>query len=303
MESDPGMGNGRSTLRVKVPCADEGDFYARLADRIAENGLRLPAEERPAIGAHARVALEFRDGGVLSGDAVVEEHVDLDSRPGVKVRIVKLDPPKAPLPAPRPAPRAPPAPQPPPAPARAPRAPEAELAQELFGDASAPAPGDGRTGALSFTVSTEIAAAVERRTARFQRAAILVAALAALVALGGFGAARWWRGPATPEAAAAAHVQAADRLLAEGRLTGKDGALEHLLAARRLRPADAGTARRLDRLADMLERLAAGALDRGDLEVASIHLASARAAAPHRPSLAAKQAELDRRMRGRPARR
>jgi hypothetical protein len=267
-------------LRVKVPCADEGEFYARLADRIAENGLRVPADERPAVGARARVALEFRDGGVLAGDAIVEEHLELDSRPGVKVRFVKLDRAEAVAPAA------------PPAPSRGPRPSDVELAEALFGDGSA----DGRTGTLAFTRSTEIAAAVERRTARFQRAAVAVAVLAVVVAFAGFGIARW-PGRTTPEAVAAAHVQAADRLLAEGRLSGKDGALDHLLAAKRLRPDDEGTQRRLDRVADMLERLAAGALERGDLAVASVHLASARAAAPERPSLRAKQAELDRRVR------
>jgi len=282
------MGNGYSMLRVKVPCADEGEFYARLADRIAENGLRVPADERPAIGARARVALEFKDGGVLSGDAVVEEHVELDSRPGVKVRILKLDPRETASPSSPPTAL--------PAPSRGPRASDVELAEVLFGDT-----GEGRTGSLAFTVSTEIAAVVERRTARFQRAAVGVAALAVAVALAGFAVARSWGGAATPEAAAA-HVQAADRLLGEGRLTGKDGALDHLLAAKRLRPDDPATTRRLDRLADMLERLAAGALERGDLPVASIHLAAARAAAPDRPSLRVKQAELDRRTRAQAAR-
>jgi hypothetical protein len=287
------MGNGDDTLRVKVPCADEGEFYARLADRLAQNGLRVPSDHPPAVGARARVVLEFRNGGVLAGEAVVEEVVDLDSRPGVKVRLLKLD--RAP---------APPGPAPAPAPAAAPvaphgaRAPDVELAELLFGDGS---PADGRTGALAYTGSTEIAAAVERRTARFQRAAIVVAALAVAVAIAGVAVARWPGGPPAAELAAV-HVQAADRLLAEGRLSGRDGALDHLLAARRLAPGDAGTIRRLERVADLLERLAAGALERGDLAVASIHLASARAAAPDRPSLQAKQAELDRRVRAAAAR-
>jgi hypothetical protein len=272
-------------LRVKVPCADEGDFYARFADRIAENGLRVPAAVPPAIGAHARVALEFKDGGVLAGDAVVEEHVDVEAGRGVKVRFLKLD-------RPTPAARAAPAPSAPPPAARPAADPELPLPETLFDDAPAT---DGRTGALSFTVSTEIAAAVEQRTARFQRAAIAAGVLAAIVALAGVAVARW-SGPSTPDTAAA-HVQAAERRLADGKLTGRDGALDHLLAAKRLQPGDPATARRLERLADLLERLAAGALDRGDLAVASIHLAAARAAAPERSSLRAKQAELDRRAR------
>ncbi len=270
-----------ATLRVKVPCADEGEFYARLADRIAENGLRVPSAEPPAVGARARVALEFRDGGILAGDAVVEEHLEVDSRPGVKVRFLRLDRPDG-----APAPAAPGG-------AGGPRPTGVALADALFGDGAA---GDGRTGSLAFTVSTEIAAAVQRRTTGFQRAAVAAATLAVLVALAGIAIQRW-SGPATPEAASAAHLRAADRLLKEGRLTGRDGALDHLLAAKRLRPDDAATTRQLDRLADMLERLAAGALERGDLTVAAIHLASARAAAPDRPSLRAKQEELDRRAR------
>jgi hypothetical protein len=288
------MGSTDAKLRVKIPCASEAEFYARIADRIAANGLRVPAEAPPAVGARARVALEFRDGGVLAGDAVVEEHVEVDDRPGVRVRFLKLDraeeapaPAAAPPAAPRGAPALPVA-------SRGPRASDLELAETLFGDASH---GDGRTGTHGFTRSTEIAAAVDRRTARFQRAALVAAVLAVLVAAGGFAVARWTGATATPEEVAAAHVKAADRLLGEGRLTGKDGALDHLLAAKRLRPEDATTARRLDRLADMLERLAEGALERGDLAVASIHLASARAAAPDRRSLRATQSELDRRTR------
>jgi hypothetical protein len=287
------MGNGESTLRVKVPCADEGEFYARLADRIAENGLRVPTAAPPAIGARARVGLEFRDGAILSGDAVVEEHLEVDGRPGVKVRILKLDGEALDVAVDGDEPLSP---------ARARRAapgrPDAALAEQLFADLG----GDARTGALSFTVSTEIAAAVAQRTARYQRAAAIVAAVAVAIAIGVFAVARFWGGPATPEEAVAAHVKAADRLLAEGKLTGKDGALDHLLAAKRLRPGDAATTGRLDRVADMLERLAAGALERGDLPVAAIHLASARAAAPDRASLRAKQDALDRRLRARASR-
>lgn len=267
-------------LKVQVPCADEAEFYARLADRIAANGIRVPSDDAPAVGSRARVALEFKDGGILAGEAVVEEHVELDARPAVKVRFLRLDRTAAPAPAAAPA-----------APPRPPRPTEAELALALFGDGAA----GGTTGAFAFTRSTEIAAAVDRRAARFQRAAIVVAVLAVAVALAGVAIARWPGGTAAQELAATAHVKAADRLLAEGRLSGKDGALEHLLAARRLHPGDPETTRRLERLADMLERLAAGALERGDLAVASIHLASAREAAPDRRGLQALQDELERR--------
>src|SRR5512138_2411903 len=184
------MGNGDSTLRVKVPCADEGEFYARFADRIAENGLRVPTAAPPAIGARARVGLEFKDGAVLTGDAVVEEHLEVDGRPGVRVRILKLDPAALDVDVDGDEPLSPPS-----AGRAAAGRSDAALAEQLFADL----PADGRTGALSFTVSTEIAAAVAQRTARYQRAAAIVAAVAVAVAIGVFAVARFWSGPATPE--------------------------------------------------------------------------------------------------------
>jgi hypothetical protein len=171
------------------------------------------------------------------------------------------------------------------------------LGDVLFGDLGADEPMPGLPDGFVFgasTVSTEIAAAVGRRTARAQRAAIAVAIAALLVAVAGLAAARGLLSQG-PEAAFAAHVEAADRLVAEGRLVGKDGALEHLLAASRLRPDDAALAARLSRLADLLEALAARALERGDAAVASVHLGWAARAAPERPSIRAAQERLARR--------
>jgi hypothetical protein len=283
-------------LRVKIPCDDEGEFYARLADHVAENGLRVPSDDPRPIGSKVRVALEFRDGRTLAGDAVVEEHVALDARSGVKVRFVHLD--RA---AGRPAPAGPPPPfrrlPVPPAAARPAPCDDTALADVLFAD---PTDGSGRprASAPNLTGSAEIAAAVDRSTLRAKRGALVAAALALAVAVAGYLVARHVAGQATPEKVVAAHVRAADRLLSEGRLTGEDGALEHLLAAKRIARADAATNGRLARLADLLERLGRSALDRGDLVVASIHLESARLAAPDRASIRAKLEEVARRAGG-----
>jgi len=248
-----------AALHVKVPCKDEGDFYARLAHHIAENGLRVPTEQRRPVGARVAVALELRNGRTLMIDGVIDQHVQLDSRAGVCVKLLQLDGNGDPR--------------------------SAALEEVLFAD-GAPSPSEAPAwNAGSLTTSGEIVAAVSRRTARVQRAAIGAAvaamAIAALVfaLLGHVG---------QPDAAAAAKLAAADRLLSEGRIHGKDGALEHLLAAKRLRPDDPATATRLSKLADLLEALGARALERGDLAVARVHHAAAELAAPDRASIHAK---------------
>lgn len=296
---------GVTPLRVKVPCDDEREFYARIADRIATNGLRVPLDEPRPLGARVAVALEFRNGRTLSGEGVIDAHVQLDAaRPGVNVRFLRLDPP-AETPAeakrtPSPAARAAPAPAPPPPPevevevepAEPGESTSAALEEALFDDA-APASDAPPAGTQSFTGSAEIIAQVRHRTARAQRAAGAVAAAAIVLAVAGYAVLRLSGGP-TPQAAATAHLEAADRLFSAGRITGANGALEHLLAAKQLRPADVETDARLLRAADVLESLGARALDRGDAAVASIHLAGAKLADPARPSIRAKMARLER---------
>jgi hypothetical protein len=272
------MERAERMLRVKIPCRDEGDFWARLADHVAKNGLRIPAEVPRPVGARVRVGLEFKDGRTLSGDAIVDGHVALDAGRGMSVRFVRLD---------RDEPVGPAEPAlaaaaPPPLPARD----EPLDEEELFGDLEeAAAPADLNT-------SAEMAAEVARHGARLRRLAIGIAAAAVAVAVAGTAIAR--RAGPGEEARVAAHVAAADRLLAEGRLVGDGGALERLLAAQRLRPGDPATSERLSRAADLLERLGATALERGDLAVAAIHLADARRAAPDRPSIQAKLAAVER---------
>ncbi len=307
------MQTGAPPLRVKVPCDDERDFYARLADRIAANGLRVPLDQPRLVGTRVSVALEFRNGGMLSGEGVIDAHVRLDERPGINVRFLRLDPPGE-LPAPpqprtysRPAPPAA-APKPTPAPPSEPSDSPLESPFESPPEAGSRAEDDGPFANVvdealpgerpafpeSLTGSAEIIAQVRQRIARVERAAIAMGAVALTLALGGYAIARHLGTPPSPDAAVAAHVEAADRLLSEGRLTGEHGALEHLLAAKRLRPADPATRARLVRVADVLESLGARALERGDAAVASIHLASAKLAAPDRQSIRAKLERLDR---------
>lgn len=273
------MQTGVPDLRLKIPCDDEQDFYARLADHVAERGLRIATDEQRPIGTRVTVALELRNGGTLTGEGIIDAHLRMDARSGVNVRVLRFAGGRG---------RAP-------SRASSTAAPEEDaalpvgdepLGELLFADVSEVAPEAPPAMFGSVTTSGEIVAAVRSRAARVQRAAIAMAAAAVVVGAAGLAVVRWHR-PAGPEVAAA-HVEAADRLLAEGRLTGDGGALEHLLAAKRLRPDDAATSRRLSRVADLLEGLASRALERGDLAVAAIHLAAAGLAAPDRASIRAK---------------
>lgn len=288
----------QSPLRVKVPCNDEGDFYARLADHIATRGLRVPTEHPRPVGTRLHVALEFRNGRTLRAEAIVDAHVQIDSRSGVNVRFLHLEPDEPLAPAAHPPPlqgsRARIA-----ASDRSPGSPPGSmpLEDELSGDALEPSPDASPEGVASLTASTEIGAMLDRRGARIRRAAIVVLAAALVLAVAVWAMVRRAGQPATPDEVVAAHVQAADRLVSEGRVTGKGSALEQLLAARRLRPDDARTNERLSRLADTLEGLGARALERGDLAVASIHLQDGLAAAPDRASIRAKLDALEKKKR------
>lgn len=296
---------------MKVPCDDEREFYARIADRIATNGLRVAIDELRPIGSRVAVALEFRNGRTLSGEGVIDAHVRLDAaRSGVNVRFLKLERPEeeagAAVATPPPPRAAPPSRRAEPAEVEVEVEPEpvdrsAALEEALF-DEAARASEAPPVDPQSFTGSAEIIAQVRHRTVRAQRAAALFAAAALVLAVGGYAAFRLAGGPATQEQAAAAHLEAADRLMHAGRLTGANGALEHLLAAKQLSPADAETDARLRRAADVLESLGTRALERGDAAVASIHLAGAKLADPARPSIRAKLDKVERLRATRPAR-
>ncbi|HSN13051.1 MAG TPA: hypothetical protein VLT61_00365 [Anaeromyxobacteraceae bacterium] len=285
---------------MKVPCEDERDFYARLADRIAANGLRIPVGRPRPVGTRMAVTLEFRNGQTLGAEGVIDAHVQLDpARAGVNVRRHRLDR-GAGAPAPTPPPRAPP---PPPSPA-GPPALGLDRDEPLLHDSSAlveslfdeVAPGTaGSPGDAQFqTGSAELIAQVRHRTARAQWAAIAVAALALVLAIAAYALLGRSGGPAAAKQAVAAHLEAADRLFAAGRLTGADGALEHLLLAKQLSPADPETDARLRRAADVLESLGTRALERGDGAVASIHLAAAKLADPARQSIRVKMERVER---------
>lgn len=274
------MEGGDRMLRVKVPCRDEDDFWERLADHVAKNGIRIAAKVPHPVGARVQMALEFRDGRTLSGECVVEGHVPVGSGGGMLVRFVKLGQHEQGAAGPRRDDR------PAAAPPSLPKA-EAPLEQELFGDL----PG-ATSGAPDLDGTTLIGAEVARHGVRLRRIAIGMAIVALAAAVLGTVVVR----RLAPDAAAqvAAHVAAADRLMAEGNLVGDDGALERLLAARRILPSDPAATERLSRAADLLERLGARALERGDLAVAAIHLSSAQRAAPDRASIREKLAAVER---------
>jgi hypothetical protein len=252
---------GPPALRVKIPCHDPREFHARLAGHLAANGLRVPSEHPRPVGTRLRIALELRNGETLWGDAVVEGHVQLDARPGLSLRF--LDPLL---------------------PAGGPPEPEPEA-----GEAPAPPPAshDDPLGG-----SAEILASVNRQVGRLLGGVAALAALAIVLAGAGYAAGLRLARSRAPEELAASRLGAADRLLAEGRILGKEGALERLLAAREASRDDPAIAARLARVADLLESLGSRAIDRGDLAVAGVHLAAAALADPTRESIRAKRAFL-----------
>jgi hypothetical protein len=254
-------------VRVKIPCDDARDFDARLAGHIAVKGLRIPSETRRPIGTRLRVALELRNGETLCGDAFVDGHVQIDARPGMSVRFVRPPGPEEPTPV---------------------------GAEDLVTDEPREAPPDAPpplpgAPADALGSSAEILAAANRQVGRLLGGVAGLAALALVLAATGY-AVGLQLARRSPAAIAAARVATADRLLAEGRVLGKDGALEELLAARDARPKDPVVAARLTAIAGLLESLGARAIDRGDLAVASVHLAAAALADPTRESVRAKLA-------------
>jgi hypothetical protein len=254
---------GLPALRVKIPCRDAREFRARLADHIAAKGLRVPSEQRRAIGTRLRVALELRNGDTLWGDAVVDGHVDLDARAGVSLRFLG-----APAAAGEPVPDQ----------------------DDPPGGAPLEPPPLPRLDPLG--TSGEIIASVNRQVARMLGGIAALSALALVLAAAGYAVGLRLAAPRSRESVAAARVAQADRLLAEGRILGKDGALEKLLAARDASPDDDAVGARLERVADLLESLGSRAIGRGDLPVASVHLAAAELADPTRESIRAKRAFL-----------
>lgn len=175
----------------------------------------------------------------------------------------------------------------------------------LAGDALAPgAPVDAATaGVLEETIEVPLRADVlaariteedaersrrQRRRRRLTRLAITGATAACLVA----GAAFLVGMNGRTQREIDERVAAADERIAEGRLTGGDAALDHLVAARALRPADPAVRERLRLLADKLEALGEAAAARGDLAEAAVHLTAASQAEPDRESIHLRLGEI-----------
>jgi hypothetical protein len=227
-------------------------------------------------------------------------------------------PPPAPSPHPPAAARPPPQPVPP---AAAPRAAEelrqaADEMEDLFGPedaaplrtpvpsrARAPEPpGRGTGDAVDRPpgppdYGEEPPRVPARRRGKLLAIGVVILAAAAVGVFAAFRAFRDTTSPAPPVAKApdevAALLAAADRDIGAGRLSGPEGALEHLVKARALAPADGRVRDRLRLLADTFEAFAARALDRGDAREARVHLAAAEQAEPRRPSLSEKRARLE----------
>jgi hypothetical protein len=295
-------------LRLAVPCNDALDFDARLADAIAANGVRIPTERGLAVSTRVGVALVFRDGTTFRTEGVVDEHLTIEDRSAVHVRLPALERP-APTPRTR---RGPPCGDEPlgTPPGRLAAVDADEPLWAASGDARAePAAADDppevsailvsepRELGGAFETSGDVLAAVRRGGDRAQRLALALAAAALVIAVAGYALVRRVGPDASPKAAVSAHLDASERLEAEGRLAGDDGAIAELLAARKLDPANEDVPARLARIADRLERLGAQALRRNDLAAARIDLETAQLAAPGRASIRAKLDELEKRKR------
>jgi hypothetical protein len=238
------------------------EFHARLAATSRE-GSPHPERDRRPIGSRLRIASdgERRDATATPSDA----HV-LEGRSGVSVRFLRPPGPEEPTPV---------------------------GAEDLVtDDPPGPPPIPVAAQADSLGASAEIMAAANHHVARLLRSVAALSALALVLAAAGY-AIGLRLAKRSPAVVAAAHLASADRLLAQGRVLGKDGALEQLLAAREVRPEDAVVTARLTRMAALLESLGARAIDRGDLAVASVHLRPPAALAdPMRESVRAKRAYL-----------
>lgn len=181
----------------------------------------------------------------------------------------------------------------------APRPPRTEPAPEI--------PAEVRGRRLPLPTEPPTAARPRRASRRIWIAAaiVLAGAGAAAIALtrGGSEGARDEKTPRGGTAATSPelerHLALADQRLAEGRLTGPggDAALDHLVAARQLATDDPRVVARLGALADTFEKLAAGAIDAGDLGEAAAHLQAALIADPARQRAADKLRDIEARVR------
>lgn len=104
-----------------------------------------------------------------------------------------------------------------------------------------------------------------------------------------------FRGSPDRAAKVRAELALADERLAAGRVVApdKDGALDHLLAARALDPDDPGVRERLDAIARKYEQLANEAFAAGSLPEAAAHLQTVLVIEPHNEAASAKMNEIE----------
>jgi hypothetical protein len=284
-EDAPGAGRGRLPIvRVRLPCADPAEFDLRFAAAAAQEMFIPSARARPA-GARVELVLELRDGSAIRGEALA-----LDARPGgdgkagVTFRFVRLFEGHLPL-------------------------DDGEQHELLGAGAVVDEVPAGAEPEQTIDVPLrrdvlEARAATERsereRAARRRGARARLAGAGAALVLLATGVAHVVAGDRA-QRELDAHVAIADGRLAEGRLAGGgDTALDHLVAARALRPDDARVRERLRLVADKLEELAELALARGDYAEAAVHLTAASQADPLRRSVHVRLGEIAR-TRGRAA--
>jgi hypothetical protein len=288
-------------VRVRHPCRDAAEFRARFAAAVAAQGIFVPTRHPRPAGARVELVVELRDGTALRGEALaVDSAVQGSSGPGLTFRFVRLFEGSLDLEAPAPAA----------APSVAATA-ASESFQELFtpeeqrellqggGVVEESPQGVESEDTLDVPLRGDVVelrsaadeedrrreAGARRRRARLAAGPIVAVAVAVLAAY--LAVARH------AELEIDAHVSSADERFADGRLSGGgDSALDHLVAARSLRPHDPAVRERLRLVADKLEELADRALARGDYVEAAVHLAAATQAEPERKRLHVRLGEI-----------
>lgn len=288
-------------VRVRHPCRDAAEFQARFAGAIAARGVFVPTARARPVGTRVELVLELRDGTAVRGEALAVDSAEQGGGAGLTYRFVRLFEGSVQLETPVPAGEGPAAPGI--APAFEELFSPEEQRELLAGGAvveEGPAGAETeetldvplRRDVLDVRDAAEDAerrrsARVRRRRVRFTTAGTTALVVVAIVA--------YLTARLQAERSVDAHVAAADARLADGRLAGGgDSALDHLVAARGLRPGDPAVRERLRLVADKLEELADRALARGDYAEAAVHLTAATQAEPDRKRLHVRLGELAR---------
>lgn len=306
-------------IHVKLPCKDESEFSTRIASTIGSKGVLVSASTLLGLGSHVIAKLEYSSGKVAaSGEAVVVGYIRSRTRMGMTLHLVRLDAgsvqfPLMPLPE-IPA-RSPSSPPPLPKGEVAPPLNDAALFADpsdlllQLGPRSSTPPGPVAATAppaaapgMSVPDSDLMAPAQQGgkvagaggiwRTPIVVTASVVVVMALAVVGL-------YWAPQHKAEAELSARVAKADERMSTGRLAGASGdeALDHLLAAKQLKPKDARVIGRLSALADLFDQLGEIALARGDVAEAATHFQGAVLADPSRKKSASRLKELEERVR------